>query len=220
MKKRSLIILAAGKGTRVELGYNKLLYKINKKTILEHTIDIFKNIEIFNEIIIVISKEDENEIINLNLNKNYKIAYGEKTRAKSLYSGMKLVTNEIVYIHDGARATFNNANIKEIEKAIDENKNIKCFTLANKTVDTVSEIKDGYISKNLNRDNLVNIQTPQVVYKSSYEKIYDQNSDYTDETTLFKNNNYKVKVILTNQQNFKVTTKEDIQKLKDYYEKI
>ena len=55
----SAIILAAGSGTRLGLGYNKLLYKIDDKTIIEKTVEVFKNDNDCHETILVISKDDE-----------------------------------------------------------------------------------------------------------------------------------------------------------------
>ena len=42
-KRVTAVILCAGTGARTHLGYNKLLYYIGKKTLLETTLDVFEN---------------------------------------------------------------------------------------------------------------------------------------------------------------------------------
>ena len=50
----SAVILAAGSGTRLGLGYNKLLYKLDEETIIEKTVSVFEKDIDCKEIILVI----------------------------------------------------------------------------------------------------------------------------------------------------------------------
>ena len=44
---KAVIILAGGKGERLNLGYNKLLYEIDNKPIYEYALDAFKGYKIY-----------------------------------------------------------------------------------------------------------------------------------------------------------------------------
>ena len=37
----SALIVAAGSGTRMKLGFNKAYYRLDERTILDHTLEIF-----------------------------------------------------------------------------------------------------------------------------------------------------------------------------------
>ena len=53
------LIVAAGSGSRMGLGYNKMLFKLkNGHTILEETIQVFQKDTRCHQIIVVASKED------------------------------------------------------------------------------------------------------------------------------------------------------------------
>ncbi|MDY0317630.1 MAG: 2-C-methyl-D-erythritol 4-phosphate cytidylyltransferase, partial [Candidatus Izemoplasmatales bacterium] len=72
----SVIILAAGKGTRLNLGYNKVFYEIKQKSILEYSVDYFLKDSSFSEIIVVTSEKDQNQVKELLKGKDFKIVLG------------------------------------------------------------------------------------------------------------------------------------------------
>ena len=53
----SALIVAAGSGTRMKLGYNKAYYRLDERTILEHTMDIFLSDPDCSEVVIVTDSE-------------------------------------------------------------------------------------------------------------------------------------------------------------------
>ena len=58
MQKNNLaIILSGGTGTRFDISKPKQFYKLNKKTIIEITVEKFVNSNLFNYIIIVSHKD-------------------------------------------------------------------------------------------------------------------------------------------------------------------
>ena len=53
------LILAAGQGTRMNLGYNKMLYEIETgKTILDKTLELFEKDDQCKQIVLVMNEED------------------------------------------------------------------------------------------------------------------------------------------------------------------
>ncbi len=209
----SLVLVAAGTGSRLGLGYNKVLYRLqNGLTILETTLSIFKDLNIFNEIIVVTSEED---LINVQkiLEKydNIKITTGGTTRGKSVYNGVLECTNDYVFIHDSARCNINMELILELKNAIEDN--IPCVTLGVKLKDTIGITKENNITGILDRNSLISIQTPQVVNKKIYLECYTDGLN-TDESSLFLKKSKEVKVVNGSYENFKITSKEDL----EYYE--
>lgn len=217
----SAIVLAAGNGTRTKLNYNKVLYKIKNQTLLEIIIEKFINVDIFDEIIIVCSKKDIQEITKLfqigkflKKSMNIKIIIGGDTRQKSVWEGVKESKNEVLYIHDGARPFISCEKILEIEKKILKFPKINCFTLAIDVVDTIAIKKDDLMEKTLKREVLCAIQTPQVIKKDMYMNLYQKSkSDYTDETALFQNKGQEVMIIAGEIKNKKITNVEDIKRM-------
>ena len=70
------------------------------------------------------------------------------------------------------------------------------------------------------RDNLLFTQTPQCFDFKTLHKLYKSNKEkVTDDASIFLNNNYKVKFIKGEKNNFKITTNSDLKKinLKSFY---
>ncbi len=73
---------------------------------------------------------------------------------------------------------------------------------------------------NLNRDKVLLTQTPQCFNFNELFNLYKNNKEkITDEASLYLNNNKKIKFILGDKNNFKITTLEDLKYLKSetYY---
>lgn len=216
---RTLILMAAGKGRRAKLGKNKVLHKVQGKTILEYTLNSFLDNKNFNEIIIVTSECDYKDVKKELKSYDVKIVIGDKERYLSVKKGVDIANGEIVYVHDAARPYFNSEDICKIEESIKKERDIKCFSIAQKINDSICQIHNGKIKKHLNRDEVVTIQTPQVFYKEDYLKIFNPLKETSDETTLFKNNGYEVQLIISEKLNDKITNKNDVEKFEVFYGK-
>jgi 2-C-methyl-D-erythritol 4-phosphate cytidylyltransferase len=103
----TVIILAAGKGTRMNATKNKVFLKL-KKPILAHTIGAFEKNKHVNDIFIV-ANDAEIDLVKLvveehNFKKVVKYVIGGLTRQQSCYNGVSAVKNsDIIMVHDGAR---------------------------------------------------------------------------------------------------------------------
>ena len=105
----SAIIVAAGSGTRFGAEKPKQFLDIAGKPLIFHTLERFENCSDIDEIILVLSKSEienfQTLAENQNLKKLKKIIAGGKTRAESVFNGLKSVDKncKIVAVHDGAR---------------------------------------------------------------------------------------------------------------------
>lgn len=215
----SVIIVAAGKGSRMKADINKQFLKIGEKEVLAHTIDKFYKNENINEIIIV-AKEDEKDYLKENIidkygYKNIKIAVGGKERQDSVYNGLKLVKHDcdIVLIHDGARPFIDE---ETIDNCIKYTKQFNSTVIGVPVKDTI-KVVDGNndVSDTPNRSKLWSIQTPQSfkydLILKAHEKAKKDNYLGTDDSMLIEHIGEKVKVIEGNYNNIKITTPEDLQ---------
>jgi len=214
LSKIHFVLLAAGKSTRFKSKNNKILSKINNKTILEHNIDILKKIG-FKKITLVINDQ---RILKNQITTNIEVIKGGKTRALSarnaLIKSQKI--SKYVFIHDAARI-LQTTLIKKL--IFETNKDIyDCIIPYAKCSDTAI-----LGTKNISREKIKLIKTPQVFLKSKITKLHIKNNDYdiTDDSKLIRNHHkkYKIKYLLDRSLNLKITFKEDIENIKNLYEK-
>ena len=116
-----------------------------------------------------------------------------------------------VFIHDAARILNTDKILRKLIKETYKNK-FDCIIPFSKCNDTV--IKN---HKNVIREELKLIKTPQVFLKNKITLLHknNQNSQLTDDSILMRKNpkEFKIKYLLDNGLNFKVTYKEDLKNL-------
>ncbi len=213
-----LIIAAAGKSKR--FGEDKLFQRINKKTILELSISNFKDIN-FEKKVLVLSKEKIKDEKLKEKFKNFLTAEGGKKRAISVYKGFLKISpeeNSYVIIHDGARPFVPISLIKNLLKEI---KNEMAVIPVIPVKETLKKIKNNFVEKTIEREGLFFVQTPQIFKaKTLYEgyklerKIWE---NLTDESQLLEILNIPIKTIIGSTFNIKITYKEDLKIIKNYY---
>jgi len=106
----SAIIVAAGKGIRMNRSVRKQYLLIADRPILGHTLLVFDASERIDEVFVVISKEDfgycqDTLLPPLNLKKKINLVYGGTERQDSVYNGLLALSQktDTVVIHDGVR---------------------------------------------------------------------------------------------------------------------
>ena len=101
------VLLAAGKSTRFKSKNNKLLSKLEDKTILEHNIELIEKIG-FKKITLVFN---DKKIIKNSISSKVEFIKGGKTRASSVKNAL---------IKSKIKLTSKEINSKEAEKIISE----------------------------------------------------------------------------------------------------
>lgn len=212
----SVIILAAGKGSRLNLGYNKVFYEINNKTILEYSVDYFLRDETFSEVIVVTNDRDKLRIKEIFKGKDIKIVIGGITRQESVHNALKKVKGKYVLIHDGARPFIDKKDIENLKKTVVQN----ACVLAKSIKDSLAEIKFRKIYKYINRNDYVALLTPQAFETSKILKAYDlaekNNNIYSDDASLYMQEMQDDVIMLEgNEFNLKLTTELDLKILEE-----
>jgi len=217
------IIVAAGKGKRMNNKLNKILLLLNDKPIIYHSIKPFEDSPLIDKILLIANQDDIidlNSIIKTNNFKKTEIIEGGKERQDSVYNGIRLLKNakedDIVIIHNGVNP-FISTNL--IEAIIKSTKEHGACAAAFKAKDTIKEAdENNFVLKTLNREGLWQMQTPQAArYKlwvRAFVKAYNDNYYGTDDVELIERLGKKVKIIECSRENFKITTPIDLDNAK------
>ncbi len=208
----SIIVLAAGKGTRMGLGYNKMNLSVKNKPLYQIVADKFLAMG-FEDIVLV----SNDKIVCDNVN----CVKGGETRQDSVYNGLINAKGDYVLIHDGARPFVSKEIVLEICEALKTN---DAVLLAHKVTDTIKILDNGKL-KTLNRDLLVAAETPQAFKKdilmSAMDKARKDNFIGTDDTSLVeKYFDIPIKIIYNTYPNIKLTNKDDLKYIELLGEKL
>ena len=212
-----LILLAAGDSKRFNSNTPKPYYKVNNKTLLEHSFKAFNKITKIKKIIIVYNKKHKKHINRIKLNKSIKIT-GGSTRQESTYKALifiKKMNCKKVLIHDVARPNPSKKLINEIIRKLNNNEVVIPVI---KTNDATKRVNKNVILKNIKRENLVFSQTPQGFIFSKLFQKHKKNINYTfdDDSGLFTLTGEKVLAIKGSKKNLKITDKEDLDIFKSF----
>lgn len=208
----SVIVLCAGSGSRVGLGYNKMFYQYDNKTVYEHTMDIFLQDTRCKQIIVVSKEEEREDFKNLLHDSRIQYCNGGKERQDSVYEGLQLVSQEYVFIHDGARPFLQPKLIDDLLLSLQNNQ--ACLLMV-PCKDTIKVVEDGRIKQTLKRETLMQAQTPQAFQSDLIKQVYQiaKEKDYhaTDDSQLVEQfSNQDVYYVMGDYNNIKITTKEDL----------
>lgn len=207
------LVVAAGSGSRVGLGYNKLLYKFaNGETIIERTLAVFHKDPRCKQIVLVTSGEDMEQIASLCARGKVVLVSGGRTRQESVHNGLRAVCEEHVLIHDGARPWL---SIECINSLLQVLESTPAALLMVPVKDTIKQVCEGVVKKTLERSELMQAQTPQAfatdLILHCYRKAEKAHVSATDDASLVELfTNQSIQVVMGDYENSKVTTKEDL----------
>lgn len=215
----SVVIVAAGKGTRMGMDINKQYLNLKGKEVVAHTISSFEECDDIDEIIVV-TGENEKEYFKENVWERYgfkkikSIAIGGKERQDSVYNGLSMVSrwSDVVLIHDGARPLIAKKQIKESIKIATE---IGACVVGVPVKDTIKvcDEKQSVIGTPA-RDTLWIVQTPQAFrydwIMKAYANAKEKGVQGTDDAMLVEELGYPLQMIKGSYGNIKITTPEDL----------
>ncbi len=208
------ILLSAGKSKRFKSKINKQFINYKNKPLFEHSLQTALKSKLFEKIVIVTNKK-----INNIYNKKIKIIKGGNERFNSTKNALEYLKNKKirnVYIHDAARPNLSISLLQKLKKSLKKNSAVVPYLNSENSV----KYKFKNEIKNLNRDRVYLTQTPQCFKFKQIYNLYKKNKkNITDESSLYLNNNMKIKFIVGEKKNFKITTVDDLIFLKSntYY---
>lgn len=224
MIRASAIIPAAGYGLRLNKKIPKALIEINHKPIFIHTLNTISQHPGIGEIILVAPsryiKIFKDKIKQFHIKKIQNIIPGGFTRRESVENGLKFLKPEIhwVLIHDAVRPFLEH---RLITKVINEAKRYGAAVVGLPVKATIKKVLSPQcpsvhsrftVEKTLDRNNLWEIQTPQVFKKELILKAYNKFKDksFTDDSSLVERLGVRVRLVKGSYFNIKITTPEDL----------
>ena len=214
--KTQAIIPAAGLGVRFEAPQAKPLVLLNNKPIIVHTLQAFEQSVLVDNIIVATQESLipalEKLIAQYKISKVKKIVIGGKTRCESVGNSLKQVDSdtEFVVIHDGARPLISGAFIDKMVPFCYPEQAVVAAVPVKPTIKRVDT--KGFVIETLKREELWEIQTPQIFKRAVLIQAHEKfgHEEVTDDAMLVEKLGVKVKVVMGDYRNIKITTKEDL----------
>lgn len=210
------MIPAAGSGSRMGAGHNKLFLKIGDKSILRHTADVFLEDPDCEKLILAVRPDEQAEIEReldiAGQTKPVVFTAGGGERQDSVAACIAAYEGDgIVLVHDAARPFIDRSVISELVRTAAEK---GAAIAAVKAKDTVKLAENGMVLETLNRENLWMVQTPQAfryaVLKEASDSAVRDGFLGTDESMLAERAGYPVHIVEGSYDNVKMTTQEDL----------
>ena len=218
------IVLAAGNSSRFDENKSKIFYKIDGTPIIEFTLNNLLSVFNKRSIYITINKSiTKKEKKNLQKYTENQLIIGGSTRHKSLVNSLSQIDHKKinhVFVHDAARPNISIKLINQIKKEIITNK-FDAVVPYTQIEDTVKKVRNKYRYKTIDRKKLIATQTPQafktLILKNNINKT---SSTITDDIQAIEGQrSLKIKYILGEKNNLKITTKSDLELFKSYLKK-
>lgn len=217
--KTGCVVVAAGRGKRAGLNYNKVFYPLAGRSVLSRTLDALSRSGEIDQIVLVLNRDDF-DLYERTVQSEGRCSLvrctveGGQSRKDSVCSGLKALPEdtEIVLVHDAARPFVTEEIVRNVvrDAAAYGSGVISCAV-----TDTVKRVSpDGTARETVDRAELKTVQTPQAFdYKkllNAYER-YGQDENATDDAYLYEKTYGSVHLTqaLSARQNLKLTERND-----------
>jgi 2-C-methyl-D-erythritol 4-phosphate cytidylyltransferase len=212
------LIVAAGRGTRMGPGMDKLFLEVGGAPTILHTWRRFDRHPEIASLTLVIRETLQpafHELATrLNPTKPFQLVVGGAERQDSVWNGLQALpeTAAIVAIHDGARPATSPETISRCLRAAHES---GAAVAAQRATDTIKECHAGQvISRHLDRSRLWAVQTPQCfrvpLIREALGLVRTRNLTVTDDTAACELIGQPVHLVDCPEPNPKVTAPHDL----------
>jgi len=209
-RKKYLIVVAGGSGTRMGASCPKQFLEIGGRAILHVTISKF--LEAYPDItVITVLPKDHIEVwkkycYDHNFHCPQTLVAGGITRFHSVKNGLDRVPEgALVAIHDGVRPLLSVNLIRDLFAAAEK---APAVIPSMPVVDTIKTV-DGQA---VDRSKLLAVQTPQIFHSEVLKEAYNQpyNTSFTDDASVLEAAGETVSYVPGERFNLKVTTPDDL----------
>lgn len=217
MSKTGVIVVAAGKGSRMGTTESKQYLRLQDKPVLIHTLEVFERSALVDEIVIVTGAEDVSRCqewsAQYHLHKVTNVVAGGQDRQESVYNGLRQIQTEWVMVHDGVRPFVTEQDIQNCLQSAQQN---GASVLAVPVKDTIKQVDvNRHITGTPDRSTLWAIQTPQTFLHSQLVTAHhDAEANGfrgTDDAMLVERMGITVAVVEGSYTNIKLTTPDDLE---------
>lgn len=211
------ILVAAGASRR--MGFDKLSYRLpDGRTVLQTSCDALAQHPAVRRIVLVAGANRATcEQIAAACAKPCTVVSGGQTRADSVRNGLAAADGALVAIHDAARPFVSQALITRVLQAAARTGAAAPAVPVKDTIKVAGA--DGVVQATPDRATLYAVQTPQCfsrqLYTEALQKVTGERASLvTDDCSLFELAGFPVTLTEGDYENFKITTKDDLQKEK------
>ena len=211
------VIVAAGRGSRMGLGRNKVLAGVAGVPVIVRTVRALAQTALFDGGIVVVTGAEDMEQMRALMaahGLDVTLTEGGTDRQQSVHHGLQAVNPaaDIIAIHDGARPLVTRA---VIERTIESAKRCGSGVAAVTLKDTVKRVDaEGAVIDTPNRETLRAVQTPQTfdarLIRAAHERFADSAERATDDAALAERALCRVMLTEGDVENIKLTTPEDM----------
>ena len=203
--KTSAILLAGGKGNRMQSAIPKQFLEINQKPIAGYSFELFAQMPEIDEIVVVCTSDFKSFFCS-----DFKpvvFASPGERRQDSVYNGLQASSHELVCIHDAARP-FIDRNL--VSRVLEAGKHFGAATAAVPIKFTIKEVDAlQFVKYTPDRTLLWEIQTPQVLHREILIQGFDHANQnkitVTDDVSLAELIHKPVKLVKGSDTNIKIT---------------
>jgi len=210
------VVVAAGSSQRMG-GTDKLFVQICDTPVIVHTLMAFQKSDYIDEIVIVTKQESVDQVVALcqdyHIVKVSNVVVGGESRLDSVMNGVFACSwkTELIAIHDGARPCV---DTRTIEKTILKATKRHAAAPGVPVSSTLKKLNRNVILETINREDVVEIQTPQTfnadLIKGALTKAKKDSPEITDDCMAVELLGVPVYVTKGSNYNIKITTNEDI----------
>lgn len=222
----AVIIPAGGLGRRMRKTRPKQFLELSGRPVICHTLEIFESCGSVETIHLVVPPGMEEfcreEIVKKSgFKKVSLVVTGGETRQESVFRGLTSLSQEFkrIVIHDAVRP-FLTPELLE-EALLQCREDVDGVVVAVPCKDTPKQVEaDGMIASTLKREGLFLAQTPQVFWSDILKKAFDRAKtdgfQGTDDSAVVERIGGKIRVVLGNSENIKITTPEDYDQAQEF----
>ncbi|MFD2615241.1 2-C-methyl-D-erythritol 4-phosphate cytidylyltransferase [Paenibacillus gansuensis] len=216
MSKLGVVIVAAGRGSRMKTQESKQYLLLQGKPVIVHTLEVFEASPEVDEIVLVVGEQDVDRckgyVAQYGIGKVISVTAGGSERQHSVYRGLECLSTEWVMVHDGVRPFVKR---EDLIRCLDGARETGAAVLAVPVKDTIKVVGDnGVITATPDRRSLWAIQTPQAFRRLELLKAHESAESEgflgTDDAMLAERAGMQVRVVEGDYTNIKLTTPEDL----------
>lgn len=211
--KRYAIIVAGGKGGRMNSDLPKQFIQLRGIPLLMHTIKVFYDYDELIQLIIVLPSNQIDLWKSLCKEHNFKIPHeimqGGETRFASVKNGLSIIKEKcLIAVHDGVRPLVNRQTLENCFSTAEHyGTAVPVYTI----VDSLRKTENN-TNFAVDRNQYFIVQTPQVFQSSILKIAYNQTyqAKFTDDATVVESLGIELNLVEGNRDNIKVTTPPDL----------
>ena len=221
-RKKYLVVMAAGSGTRMGSEMPKQFMELGGKAVLQRTIEVFVNAVPDIKIVTVLPDHHIDYWRKYCLRHNFLcpqvLVKGGFTRFHSVRNALsKIPDDALVAVHDGVRPLISK---KLVEEMFDKARMVPALIPVVPCVDTIKvlrksktagEVLETVPGAEVDRSMLYGAQTPQIFHSEVLKPAYDQAFDtsFTDDASVVLKYGKNLSYLIGERFNIKLTTQDD-----------